>query len=231
MTSCPNCGKEVNDAWKYCRFCGKAIKEAVPNKPEFKLDKKLYFDILSSRDKRSKIDKKRKELTDEISSLLEQLESGLISRDYAMPKVKKLKAEVDELKQEEEKLGDLPKTLPIEDLNNEIVHARERLAKIDDLKSDPAVSKESIREAKERASTSLNMLLEQQSLIFSKLRQWKAELTETRANERKALEQLYIRFKTGELTEEAYSEKKDIKAEYIHKLNNVIEQLQKILSI
>ncbi len=239
--SCSSCSKAVEDTWRYCRYCGAALARAEMKKPEIvrnitekvkskvNFDKDLYFNVLSTRSERTELLKQKKEVNNDIKSLLEQLETGVITKEYALPKISELKKEVQKVKSAEEKFKDLPSQLPVEILIDQIDEAEQRLKKIDLLKNDPAITKEAIAEAKERAEETIVLLKEEYSVIAGHLKQWQSDVKVDLAKERKNLEQLYIRMKTGELTEESYEEKKKKKVAQVSKLVNINDMLENML--
>ena len=80
-----------------------------------------------------------------------------------------------------------------------------------------------------RAEQSLDLLKEQQSTIFGHLRIWKKELEGNVTQVRKDIEHLTIRFKTEEITKEAYEEKKLTLVKSIENDEEVIVSLKSIL--
>ncbi|MCY3410370.1 MAG: zinc ribbon domain-containing protein [Candidatus Heimdallarchaeota archaeon] len=242
MAQCKSCHKEAEDSWKYCRFCGTAIQvkkqeELAINEEEITkevkekvvFDKDLYYKVLSSRADRKEIVTRKTKLKLEINSLLEQLESGLIQRDYALPKIKNLKAEVVEVNTKEEKFKDLPEQLPVELLLDQLDAAEKRRKKLNELKNDPAITKEALKEAYKRSDDAIKLLREEHSVISGYLKAWHNEIKIELEEERASLEQLYIRVKTGELTEGSYSEKKEDKIKKISTLNNISEMLEQMI--
>lgn len=255
---CDRCQKKVEDRWKYCRYCGNkltrqparqveiefdpvAIQQEVfqqridsqpepEPEPEPVFDKQLYYRVLSTRAERSIIIKKKNELKAEIASLLEQLKSGLVDREYVTPKIKDLKEKVTEISNKEDQYSEIPEELPIEILNEEIESAEQRMKRIDKLKNDENVSKQTIEEARKRSKESLHLLKDQQSKIFGHLREWKSELQQKKDKLRKDVEHLYVKFKTEELTQEAYSERKERIIEDIQNYEETIYNIEQILS-
>ena len=192
-------------------------------------DKDLYYKVLSTRSERTELIKEKNKLKDDTAALLEQVESGIISREYALPKIKELKTQVVDVNKREEKFKDLPSQLPVELLLDQIDGAEKRLKKIDELKKDPAITKEAIKEAKTRSENALILLREEEAVISGHLRSWRADINSDLEKARKELEQLYIRVKTGELAEDSYKEKKKSKAAEIAKLSNISSMLKNIL--
>lgn len=239
---CNSCEQPVEPNWKYCRYCGTAQPKRQPIEVEssikaepltieehIEFDKDLYYSVLSTRTNRKSLIDKKEELAGEINSLLDQLQSGLVTREYAMPKIKKIKEQVSLISEKQEEYKGIPESLPVETLNDEIAAANERLKKIDKLEEDENISKETILEAKQRSQQSLDLLKNQQSKIFGHIRNWKAELKETIKENRKEIEHLYVRFKTGELTEETYNERKKNMVEETATKERVVEAINKIL--
>jgi chromosome segregation ATPase len=232
---CPHCNKDIQSSWRYCRFCGKSVEihddasEINEIKEEVSFDKDLYFKVLAVRGTRVLLEKERKTVKADIDSLLNQLKEGLVDRDYALPELKKLKEKVKEFKEEEDDYDDLPDELPIEVLISEISDADERIKKIEKLKKDPSVSKESVQDARTKAENTLAMLNAQYDLVIGHMRNWLSDIKSEIKQERKELEQLYIRFKTGELVEESYEEKKGTQAKKLTTMTSVEEIVAKMI--
>ncbi|MHA2090127.1 MAG: hypothetical protein ACW98K_04645 [Candidatus Kariarchaeaceae archaeon] len=246
---CNSCDREVQATWKYCRYCGSvqpkreivvtqiestetiedlgSSQQEVQKEVEF--NRELYYDVLSTRSHRLELINRKKELMGAIDALLDQVQSGLVTRDYALPKIKEVKAQVVEVTQSEKQYENLPDKLPLEVLLDEIDAAEERLHKIDALKHDPVISKEAIRDAKNQSEESLDLLRDQQSKVNGHLRVWQSELRSELDGERKEVEQLYIRFKTGEITEEAYNERKTKRTDAITTKDNVMQLISNML--
>lgn len=241
--TCQSCHQNVESSWRYCRYCGAALRSKPRETPKIEIDaeitrevkekvvfdKDLYYMVLSTRSERTELIKEKNKLKDDTAALLEQVESGVVSREYALPKIKDLKVEVADVNKREEKFKELPSQLPVELLLDQIDAAEKRMKKIDELRKDPAITKEAIKEAKTRSENALQLLREEESVISGHLRSWRADIDNDLEKERKELEQLYIRVKTGELAEEAYKEKKMTKAADIAKLSNISSMLINIL--
>ncbi|MDH5647881.1 MAG: hypothetical protein OEZ01_17855, partial [Candidatus Heimdallarchaeota archaeon] len=193
-------------------------------------DKKLYYKTLSTRSQRLELAKKRITLKNEVSALLEQIQTGLISREYASPKIKEISAKVEEINTEDKIFDGIPNKLPVEILNDELDAAENRIRKLDNLKSDPSITKETLQEAKRQGKEVMEMLKSQQSMIFGHLRKWKSEIEEELKEKRKELEMLYIKLQTGELVTDVYEERKEAKAKEIQIHDNVNNMLEVILS-
>ena len=200
-----------------------------PVQEEVEFNRELYYEVLSTRSLRLELINRKKDLMGAIDALLDQVQSGLVTRDYALPKIKEVKAQVAEVVQSEKQYENLPDKLPLEVLLDEIDAAEERLHKIEALKHDPAVSKEAIRDAKSNTEGSLDLLLDQQSKVNGHLRVWQSELRSELDVERKEVEQLYIRFKTAEITEEAYNERKNKKTEAITTKDRVMQLISNMI--
>jgi chromosome segregation ATPase len=203
------------------------VNEEVGN-TEVRVNREVYETVLSTRAERNQLRMKKNDLSGEIKSLLEQVKSGLVTREYAVPKINGLKQKVAEIKEKEDKFDNIPEVLPIEELNDQIKAAERRLDKIDDLKNDDKVSKETVREAKRRADESLTMLRSQKSTIVGYLRQWKKELQEELEVGRKEIEHLYVRYKTDEITEERYQELKEELVDTIEKNDRIIQMIDNL---
>ncbi|MHA2253302.1 MAG: zinc ribbon domain-containing protein [Candidatus Kariarchaeaceae archaeon] len=243
---CDTCNTVVQPTWRYCRYCGKSLpkrdspveeeaqqdvltEKIETKREEVSFNKDLYFQVLSTRSHRSELINQKKELLQSVNSLLEQVQSGLITRDYAVPKIKELKEKVTSISTEEKEYEGIPEKLPLEVLLDEIDAAQTRLRKIDDLKSDPAISKEAIKDAKMQSENSLRLLKEQQSMVNGHLRNWQVDLKRDLDKNRKELEQLYIRVKTGEITEETYEERKQTKSKMITATDGVLQLILQML--
>lgn len=172
---------------------------------------------------------RKENIKNEITVLLERLQSGLIDEEAAVPEVRKLREEVKDINAESKKYSDIPDELPVEILNDQIHDAKVRLKKIERLKEDDEIGADTIKEAKRRADDALTLLMEQQSTIFGHLRTWKKDLESNVGDVRKNIEHLTIRFKTEEITKDAYEEKKEALVKSIENDMEVIESLKSIL--
>ncbi len=245
--NCPTCQNSIKENWKYCRFCGTKLERveqppkveevhleeseapAVEEKPKAKLpefDRGLYYRVLASRGKRRQLNEKKKQLLDEVNSLLEQVKSGLVSRDYALPKIQELKKEVQSLNEEAKTFSNLPEELPIETLIDQIESAREKFAKLQDLKGRSEISKETLREAKQQYLDNIELLMDQKSVVDGHLRNWLHDLKNELKTLRKDIEMLYIKRETGEIIEEEYTKRKKALADKINEVEQIIKAVE-----
>ncbi len=249
---CPSCEQEIASNWKYCRFCGSKLEYTTPAarvnvdtekvsleddsefesalpKKQVEFDKDLYMKILTSRSERKEIVKQKSELIEEIDSLLEQLKSGIVSREYIAPKIKKLKEEVRQLNERESKFGNLPDVLPVEVLVDELDSARERYHKLSQMKNDKSVSKQTLTEAKKQYLDNIKLLEDQKSTVDGYLRSWQKELHDQLEESRRQIELLYIKSQTGEIIDEVYEKRKADARDNISKIEKIIALIEQIL--
>lgn len=245
---CPTCNNFVKNTWKYCRHCGEKVVEKsevidevvdesvmddlesmheVSSEPEF--DRELYYQVLSSREKRGRLSKEKKKLKEDIATLLTQLKSKLITRDYATPKIAELKSRTQSVNDKLSDFKELPTELPLEVLNDEIDSVKITIRKLDKLKSDESISKSAIKAEKEKAKETLLMLEDQKSRVSGHVRNWLADLNSELDSERKDFDSLNIKFKIQEITEDTFKERKEKVVDKIEELDNVTSMVDRLI--
>ncbi|MCH8905756.1 MAG: hypothetical protein IH840_01600 [Candidatus Heimdallarchaeota archaeon] len=250
--NCPTCENPTQANWKYCRFCGsllekeveedieeeesvdesieelEAAEEVVPSSP---FDQDLYFSVFVSRSERNRISRQKSALKSEIGALRQQWNSDLISADYMKENMGRIKVEVSALVEKEKKFGDLPEELPIEILVDEINAVKRRIKKIEKLQKDETLSKDGIRDAVQRAKSSMGLLRDEHSKLVGHIRIWQGGLKDDLRDARGDLEQLNIRFRIEEITEESFKERKEALVKKIEDLDNVLTTTKKVVEI
>lgn len=244
---CPTCNNFVKNSWKYCRHCGEKVSaksviiddeidgsfleqpslHEVSSEPEF--DRDLYYTVLSSRERRGRLSKEKKKLKEDITALLSQLKSKLITREYAAPKISELKARTQSVNEKLSTFKELPTELPVEILNDEIDSVKETNRKLDKLKSDETISKDAIKSEKEKAKETLLLLQDQKSKVSGHIRNWLADLNSDLNSERKDFDSLNIKFKIQEITEDTFLERKEKVVDKIEELDNVIKMIENLI--
>ncbi len=254
---CPSCGKDVQTNWRFCRYCGIRLDfekepsssiESTPDteetiqilekelgiKPdkeviEEELDKEKYERIIFTRDRRRRLNEEKKELLSKIDELLEQVRAGLLKKDAVMSEIQKIKKRKEEIEKEEAEIGDLPETLPIEDLLDEEEEIKQKIRKLDLLKKDQSVSKETLLDTIQEYKEKLSSIRERKLKEQVKLQKWLAELKSELKNQRKQVEKLYVRFQLGELSKEKYEKEKTKLSKNLERKNELIIFLEELL--
>ncbi len=246
---CPTCDKIVKSSWKYCRHCGEKVTKKsvtvdeeidgsilgqsqpslheISSEPEF--DRDMYYTVLSTRERRGRLSKEKKKLKEDITALLSQLKSNLITREYATPKISELKTRTQSVNEKLSTFKELPTELPVEILNDEIDSVKETNRKLDKLKSDETISKDAIKSEKEKAKETLLLLQDQKSKVSGHVRNWLADLNSDLNSERKDFDSLNIKFKIQEITEDTFLERKETVVDKIEELDNVIKMIENLI--
>lgn len=246
---CSTCNNTTKDFWRYCRHCGQKLEAVtatsveqleeevfekedlslhdVTPAPEF--DRDLYYKVLSSRDKRSRLSKRKIKLKEDISALLTQLQSKVITREFAAPKIAVLKVDVASVNEQLAEFKDLPTELPIEILNDEIEAVKAKIRKLEKLKADETISKDAIKVEREKANETYSLLQEQKSGVSGYLRNWLDDVKGDLKTKREEFDSLNIKFKIEELTEETFAERKAVVVEKIEELDGITTMINNLI--
>lgn len=247
--NCPTCNNTTKEFWRYCRHCGQKLEgvslstveeldESVFEQekisrhdlsPKQEFDRDLYYKVLSSREKRNRLSKQKLKLKEDISVLLVQLQSNLITREFAAPKIAELKINVTSVNEQLSEFKDLPTELPMEILNDEIDGSKAKIRKLEKLKSDETISKDAIKAEKEKANETLRLLQEQKSQVSGYLRNWLDDVKIELKNERKDFDSINIKFKIQEITEESFKERKETTVEKIEELDGIAVMINNLI--
>ncbi|MHA1305542.1 MAG: zinc ribbon domain-containing protein, partial [Candidatus Heimdallarchaeaceae archaeon] len=103
-------------------------------------------DIIVSRETYNSLLKKKKELNNEISVLLDRVKNKLIPKEEALPKIKQLKEEVAEVTSKEKEFENFEAILPIEEIIEDRNNERLKLKKLKSQKRDKALSASTLAE-------------------------------------------------------------------------------------
>ncbi|MFV2015298.1 MAG: hypothetical protein ACC656_07720 [Candidatus Heimdallarchaeota archaeon] len=228
LDKCPTCNNTTKEFWRYCRHCGQKLEGFPQSKaeeldekvfeqekislhdvtPQPEFDRDLYYKVLSNREKRSRLSKQKIKLKEDISALLAQLQSKVITREFAAPKIEELKVSVASVNKDLTEFKDLPTELPIEILNDEIDAAQAKIRKLEKLKSDETISKDAITVEREKAREILTLLQEQKSKVAGYLRNWLDDVKNELKEEREDFDSLNIKFRIQEITDDTFKERK-----------------------
>ncbi len=205
-----------------------AEKEPVQPEPH-KIDRETYKRIILTRDKRRRLALEKKELVSQVDALLEQVRAGLLTKESVMPEIQKIKQRKEEIERQEKEIGELPEELPIEKILDEEGRIRDKLRKLDMLKKDDSVSKETIAETKRELQAELDTIRMQKHLEQAELKKWLADLKQEISEKRKELEKLYVNLQLGELSKEKYEELKKQFTKDLEGLADLIRYLEGLL--
>ena len=187
-------------------------------------------DVIIKREEYNSLLKRKKELNQEIDKLLERLKHKLIPRDEALPLIGKLKEEVKEvmgkLKEFENFSGILPLEEIIEDRNNE----RRKLKKLRSLKGDRTISKETYQEMESKYKKNIEQLTTKLNLELAKMKKTFDAIERKMKSLRRDLEILYVRYQTGEISEEEYKKQKEEKSKEIEEFKKVYDFVKRLLA-
>ncbi len=255
---CPSCEREIEKNWRFCRFCGTRLDTIQNHEPEasslnneneavslteetpvleeeptpptpHKIDRETYRRIILTRDKRRRLALEKKELVSQIDSLLEQVRAGLLTKESVLPEIQKIKKRKEEIEKQEKEIGELPEELPIEKILDEEGRIRDKLRKLDLLRKDDSVSKETIAETKRELQAELDTIRMKKHLEQAELKKWLADLKQELSDKRKELEKLYVNLQLGELSKEKYEELKQQFTKELEGLSDLVRYLEGLL--
>jgi chromosome segregation ATPase len=168
-------------------------------------------DIKTQLELRSKLEEiigETSNLTGEIDKLMEGL-SGEISIDEYKNKIKTLKNRVIELKKEREEVEKLIKPLPLEQLLRQREGLKERLEKLKEVYKSKEISNETFEKLRKEYESEFDEIKKKHRVEKDKVENWIAKLEINRKKTQEELELLYARYKTGEVKENEYQNKKE----------------------
>ncbi|MEA2071431.1 MAG: zinc-ribbon domain-containing protein [Asgard group archaeon] len=246
---CPVCGKPVLPTFKFCKSCGARLpKEMFKKKQE---SKDIYSDSLPSDEKSESpeiekiepeivqalavkgrlltIDKEMEEILEEIENLEERVKVGLIPKEDAKKRIKKLNQRFVEIRIDKKKLKKGTVSIPIFDIIKSKEQSEERLEKLEGLKKEKAISQKTYEKMKQEYKEAIAKASREITNEIVKMEHWKDQLKKELQQKREELERLFVRKSTGELSEEEYAEEKEELAEEIKNWEAAIEELKKTL--
>ncbi|MHA1399027.1 MAG: zinc ribbon domain-containing protein [Candidatus Heimdallarchaeaceae archaeon] len=187
-------------------------------------------DIIVSRETYNSLLKKKKELNNEISVLLDRVKNKLIPKEEALPKIKQLKEEVAEVTSKEKEFENFEAILPIEEIIEDRNNERLKLKKLKSLKGDKALSASTLAEMENKYKNNIEKLNLKLNIELAKMRKTFDAVGRKLKSLQKELEVLYIKSQTGEISESEYErEKKRISAE-LNKMKKVSNTVAAILA-
>lgn len=186
-------------------------------------------DTIIKREEYNELLHKRKQLNEEIDVLLDRVKNKLIPRDEAMPRISQLKKEVQAVKTKLKEFEDFSAILPIEEIIEDRNNERKKLKRLKGLKGDKAISKATYEEMEAKYKKNIEILNSKLNIELIKMKRTFDALQEKMKALQRDLEILYVRFQTGEISEEAYKKAKLEKSEEITKFKKVAETVDRIL--
>ncbi len=242
--TCSSCGREVKSTWKYCRYCGNNLQQSkrtqtptsleledLPSSTELSIDKDTLFKTLKTRKTRNRINKRKSELKAEIKHVMEQKKAGFLDKEIVAEKINKLKKEVEEVNREESELSDVPESLAIEELVDQIEATKERVAKIKTMKETSTISKDTLENEMKKSLATLDLLKAEHSKLASRIRSWQNEFIASRNTLRSDLESLNLKKELREITKEYFVEEKKRLVDELEIYDFVIKNIDLILKI
>ncbi len=181
--------------------------------------------IIIQREEYATLLKQKQEVENEINKLLDRVQNKLIPRDEAIPKIRTLKAEVEEIKNKESQFEDLEGgILPIEEIIEDRNNEREKLRKLEAIKGDKSISRSSYEEVEAKYKKNIENLTLKLNIELAKMRKTFDALDKKIKSIQKESELLYIKYQTGEKSEKVYEEEKQ-------KLSKQIQGLKKVSNV
>jgi len=187
-------------------------------------------DIIIKREEYNSLLKRKKDLNQEIDKLLERLKHKLIPRDEALPLVGKLKEEVKEVNERLKNFEDFSGILPIEEIIEDRNNERRKLKKLRALKGDKTISKETYQEMENKYKKNIELLTTKLNIELAKMKKTFDAIERKMKSLRRDLEILYIRYQTGELSEEEYAKQKEKKSKEIEEFKKVYDFVKRLLA-
>ena len=187
-------------------------------------------DVIIKREDFNALLKKKADLDDEINKLLDRVKNKLVPRDEALPRIQKLKEEVEEVSIKEKDFENFSAILPIEEIIEDRSNIRTKLKKLSALKGDKAVSKATLEEMETKFKKNIENLTIKLNIELAKMRKTFDALERKMKSLQRELEVLYVNSQTGELTETEYSKQKQEKSKEIDRMKKVSTTVANILA-
>ncbi|MCG3216581.1 MAG: hypothetical protein KAS63_07640 [Candidatus Heimdallarchaeota archaeon] len=187
-------------------------------------------DVIIKREDFNALLKNKKDLEDEINKLLDRVKNKLIPRDEALPRIKKLKKEVEEVSKKEKLFENFSAILPIEEIIEDRSNVRTKLKKLSALKGDKAVSKATLEEMETKFKKNIENLTIKLNIELAKMRKTFDALEGKMKSLQRGLEVLYVNSQTGEISESDYKKHKQEKSKEIDKMKKVSTTVANILA-
>jgi len=187
-------------------------------------------DVIVKREDFNALLKKKVDLEDEIEKLLDRVKNKLIPRDEALPRIKQLKEEVEEVTVKEKNFEDFSAILPIEEILEDRNNERKKLKKLSPLKGDKAVSRATFDEMETKYKKNIENLTIKLNVELAKMRKTFDALERKMKFLQRDLEVLYVNSQTGEISEKQYEKYKQEKSVEIEKMKKVSKTVANILA-
>ena len=187
-------------------------------------------DVIIKREQFNALLKKKTELNDEINKLLDRVKNKLIPRDEALPRIKKLKEEVESVTSQEDEFANFSAILPIEEIIEDRNNERQKLKKLGGLKGDKAVSRATLEEMETKFKKNIENLTTKLNIELAKMRKTFDALERKMKALQRDLEVLYVNSQTGEITTKQYEQHKQDKSTEIDKMKKVSKTVASILA-
>lgn len=187
-------------------------------------------DVIVKREEYNALLKKKTELDDEINKLLDRVKNKLIPRNEALPRIKKLKEEVEEVSYQEEDFENFSAILPIEEIIEDRNNERKKLKKLGGLKGDKAVSRATLEEMETKFKKNIENLTTKLNIELAKMRKTFDALERKMKSLQRDLEVLYVNSQTGEISTVEYEQHKKEKSKEIDRMKKVSKTVASILA-
>lgn len=187
-------------------------------------------DVIIKREEYNALLKKKTELDDEINKLLDRVKNKLIPREEALPRIKKLKEEVEEVSSQENEFENFSAILPIEEIIEDRNNERKKLKKLGGLKGDKAVSRATLEEMETKFKKNIENLTTKLNIELAKMRKTFDALERKMKSLQRDLEVLYVNSQTGEISTAEYEQHKRDKSKEIDRMKKVSKTVASILA-
>lgn len=252
QTYCANCGKQISQTARFCRFCGTPARRSESTTPrpsrtrEFspspeparaptptvidaveKIPQEI-IDALYARKRKVEIKNELTQLLDEVEELGKKVEIGLITEEESNQLSKDLQDKIIIIKEEQKSLQ--PKPLDLELLTKDEKKWKQRLEKIEEKKRAQAVSEEVFTSLRDEYSSELASVQQKKAIEERKARRWLVDLQRDTRELNIQVERLKVRADVERLNSEKLAqETKDLTLE-MKKKGTAAEILSEILS-
>lgn len=187
-------------------------------------------DVIVKREDYNALLKKKVDLDDEINKLLDRVKNKLIPRNEALPRIKKLKEEVESISALEDKFENFSAILPIEEIIEDRNNEKKKLKKLSGLKGDKAVSRATLEEMETKFKKNIKNLELKLNVELAKMRKTFDALEKKMKTLQRDLEILYVNSQTGEISEREYKQHKQEKSVEIDRMKKVSKTVANILA-
>jgi hypothetical protein len=174
--------------------------------------------------------KKKVEINEEIDKLLDRVKNKLIPKNEALPRIKELKEEVEQVTSKEDEFEDFSAILPIEEIIEDRSNERKKLKKLSGLKGDKAVSRATLEEMETKFKKNIENLTTKLNIELAKMRKTFDALENKMKSLQRDLEVLYVSSQTGEISEKEYEKHKIEKSKEIDRMKKVSKTVAEILA-